>query len=141
LALSPILSTLYIASILYILENCLKILNIPVSILAFVDDGLLVAQNKSLTISNSLLFYSYQITLSLLERSRLMMEYKKTEVFHFSRLYGVFNPSLLDLSSIGGLILCFKNTWRYLGYILTENYSSDNILTFMQIKLFLLSSV
>ena len=117
MALFSILSTLYIASILYILENCLKILNIPVSILAFVDDGLLVAQNKSLTISNSLLFCSYQITLSLLERFRLMIEYEKTEVFHFSRSYGVYNSPSLDLSSIRGLILCLKNTWRYLGYI------------------------
>jgi len=43
LALSPILSALYIVPILHILENHLKILNIPVSILSFVDDGLLVA--------------------------------------------------------------------------------------------------
>jgi len=109
LVLSPILSALYIAPILHILENHLKILNIPVSILSFVDDGLLVAQNKSLTISNSLLLYSYQITSSLSERFKLMIEYGKTEVFHFSRLYGVFNPSLLDLSSIRGLLLCPKN--------------------------------
>ena len=67
-ALSPILSALYIAPILHIFENCLKVLNIPVSILLFVDDSLFVAQNKLLTISNSLLFYSYQITSSLLER-------------------------------------------------------------------------
>ena len=84
LALSPILSALYIAPILHILENHLKILNIPVSIL-FVDDSLLIAQNKLLTISNSLLFCSYQITSSLLKRFGLMMEYKDTEVFHFSR--------------------------------------------------------
>ena len=117
LVLSPILSALYIASILHILENCLKILNIPVSILLFVDNGLLVAQNKSLTISNFLLFCSYQITLSLLERFRLMIKHGKTEVFHFSRLHRVFNPLLLDLSSIGGSILHSKNIQRYLGYI------------------------
>ena len=43
LALSHILSALYIAPILHILENHLKILNLPVSTLSFVDDGLLVA--------------------------------------------------------------------------------------------------
>jgi len=51
-----IMSTLYLASILYILENCLKFLKIPVSILSFIDDRLFIAQNKSLSISNSLFF-------------------------------------------------------------------------------------
>ena len=41
-ALSPILSALYITFVLHILEKHLKILKIPVSILSFVDDGLLV---------------------------------------------------------------------------------------------------
>ena len=42
-ALSPILSALYLAPVLHILEKCLKILKIPVSILFFVDNGLFVA--------------------------------------------------------------------------------------------------
>jgi len=105
LALFPILSALYIAPILHILENCLKVLNISVSILLFVDDGLLMAQNKLLTISNSFLFYDYQITFSLLERFELMMEHGKIEVFYFSRLHGAFDPPLLDILPIGGLIL------------------------------------
>jgi len=42
-ALSSILSALYLASVLYNLEKCLKILKIPVSILSFVNDGLLIA--------------------------------------------------------------------------------------------------
>jgi len=42
-ALSPILSVLYLAPIFHILEKHLKILKILVSILSFVDDGLLVA--------------------------------------------------------------------------------------------------
>ena len=41
-ALSPILSALYLTSFLHILENYLKNLKIPVSILSFVDNGLLV---------------------------------------------------------------------------------------------------
>jgi len=41
--LSPVLSALYLAPILYILEKHLKTLKIPVSILFFVDDGLLIA--------------------------------------------------------------------------------------------------
>jgi len=43
LALYPILSAIYLASFLYILEKHLKILKIPISILFFVDSGLLVA--------------------------------------------------------------------------------------------------
>jgi len=101
LALSSILSALYIALILHIFENCLKILNIPVFILSFVDDELLVAQNKLLTILNSFLFCSYQITSFLFERFELMMEHGKTEVFYFSRLHRAFNSSSLNLLSIG----------------------------------------
>jgi len=82
-----------------------KILKILVFILLFVDNGHFVAQSRSLTISNSLLFYSYQITLSLLNRFSLIIELGKTEVFHFSKLQEVFNPSLLHLLSIERLIL------------------------------------
>jgi len=41
--LSPILSAIYLALILHILENCLKFLKIPISTLSFVNDGLLIA--------------------------------------------------------------------------------------------------
>ena len=49
-ALSPILSALYLSSLLYILEKQLKTLNIPISLLYFVDDGLFISQNKSIDI-------------------------------------------------------------------------------------------
>jgi len=42
-ALSSILSALYLAPVLHILERYLKNLKIPVSILSFVDDGLFIA--------------------------------------------------------------------------------------------------
>ena len=58
LALSPILSTLYLSSIFYILEKHLKILKIPISIISFVDDGLFISQNKSISHSNTNLFCS-----------------------------------------------------------------------------------
>jgi len=41
-ALSPILSAFYLSPFLYILENCLKNLKIPISILSFVDDNLFI---------------------------------------------------------------------------------------------------
>jgi len=116
-ALSPILSSLYLSLFLYILENMLKNLRIPVSILFFVDNGLIIAQNKSFDISNSQLFCSYNVLTKLLDSFSLVIEHSKTEIFHFSRSQGVFNPPSLDLSPIGGLILRPKDLWRYLGFI------------------------
>ena len=53
LALSPILSTLYLSPLLYILEKHLKILNIPVSLIFFVDNSLFISQNTNIDTSNS----------------------------------------------------------------------------------------
>ena len=92
-ALTPILSDLYISPVFHILEKCLKILKIPVSILSFINDGLFIAQNKSLTISNSILFYSYNVVFSILDKFGLVLEYGKMEVFHFSKAQGIFNLS------------------------------------------------
>jgi len=125
-ALSPILSALYLSPFLYILENHLKILNIPVSLISFVDNGLIIAQNKSIDISNSHLFCSYNVLSSLLVKFGLIIEHLKTETFHFNRSHETFNPPPFDLSSIGGLILCPKNLWKYLGFIF------DRKLTFHQ---------
>ena len=116
-ALSPILSTLYLSSFLYILENRFKNLKIPTSILSFVDDGLFIVQNKSFNISNSHLFCSYNILSKLLDSFGLVIEHSKTEIFHFSRSQDIYNPSPLDISPLGGPILCPKNTWKYLGFI------------------------
>jgi len=116
-ALFPILSSLYLSPLLFILENRLKILNIPVSILSFVDDGLFICQNKSFHISNLHLFCSYNILSNLLDSFSFVTEHSKTEIFHFSRSQGIFNPPPLDLSPLGGPILCPKDSWRYLGFI------------------------
>ena len=104
-ALSPILSAFYLLSFFYILEKCLKILKIPISILSFVDDGLLLSQSKSDSISNFHLFCSYNIAIILLSKFRLIVEHLKTEVFYFTRSQGFFKPPPLDLSPIGGPIL------------------------------------
>jgi len=49
-ALSPILLALYPSLFLYILEKHLKNLKIPVSFNYFVDDSLIISQNKSIVI-------------------------------------------------------------------------------------------
>ena len=83
-ALFPILLSLYLSLFLYILENRLKNLNIPISFLFFVDDGLIIAQNKSFDISNSHLYCSYNVLSKLLDSCDLVIEHSKTEIFHFS---------------------------------------------------------
>ena len=116
-ALSPILSALYLSPVLYILEKCLKNLKIPVSFISFVDDGLIISQNKSIVTSNSQLFCSYNVLSKLLDSFGLIVEHSKTDIFHFNRSHGIFNPLPLDLSAIGGPVLRPKNSWKYLGFI------------------------
>ena len=72
------------------------------SIISFVDDGLFISQNKSLDISNSHLFCSYNVMTKLFERFSLIVEYSKTEVFYFNRLQGSFNPPCYE-SKLKGL--------------------------------------
>jgi len=55
LAFSPILSTIYLAPIIKIFKKRIKNLkeNIPTDILSFIDDGLLISQEKSVRKLNS----------------------------------------------------------------------------------------
>ena len=84
-ALSSILLALYLSPFLYILENCLKNLKIPISILSFIDNGLFNAQSKSFHLSNSCSFCSYNVISNFLSKFGLIVEHLKTEVFHFNR--------------------------------------------------------
>jgi len=110
LALSPILSTIYLSPVLHIFKKQLKILKIPTSFLSFVNNGLLIAQNKSLSVSNSFLFYSYQIISFLLEKFGLKLEHSKTEIFHFLHSTDPSNLPSLNLSPLNSPILQPKNT-------------------------------
>ena len=98
--LSSILSALYLSPFLYIIEKRLKNLNIHIYI---------ISQNKSIDISNSHLFCSYNVLTKLLDKFGLIIEHSKTETFHFNRLYGFFNSPLLDLSTIRDPTLCLKD--------------------------------
>ena len=104
--LSPILSVLYFSPLLHILEIHLKIL---VFILSFIDDSLIIIQNKSLSLSNSLLFYSYNVVSNLLLKFGFIVKHSKTEDFYFSRLYSPFNLPPLDFSFLSGPILLPKD--------------------------------
>ena len=133
-ALSSILSALYLSPLLYILEKCLKILNIPVSLLSFVDDGLFISQNKSIDVSNSQLFCSYNVLSGLLDKFGLNIEHSKTETFHFNRSHRMFNPPPLDLSPLGGSILCPKNSWKYLEFIFDQKLTFHQHINFYSNK-------
>jgi len=67
-------SALYLSLVFHIFEKRLKNLKIPVSFISFVDNGLLISQNKSFNISNANLFCSYCIMFLLLEHFELVIE-------------------------------------------------------------------
>ena len=104
-ALLPILSILYLSFIFHIFKKRIKNLKISVSLISFVNDGLIVFQNTSLAVLNFHLFCSYYIIFLLFKQFELIIEYEKTKIFHFSRLYGCFESSSLNLITLGGLIL------------------------------------
>ena len=90
------------------------------------------------------IFFSYNIISFLLEQFGLIIEYRKSEVFHFSRSCGLFNSPLLNLNSIRGPILYSKDLWRYLRFIFDrkllfwqyiEYYSNKALLTVKYMKL------
>jgi len=124
----------YLSFFLHILEKQLKNLKIPISFLLFVDDSLLVTQSKSFQLSNSYLFCSYNVASILLSDFGLLVEHSKTEIFHFSRSIGLFNPLSLNLSSFGGPTLCPKETWKYLGFIFDRKLSFYQYINFYSNK-------
>ena len=91
--LSPILSTLYLLLFIYILENCLKNLKIPTSFISFVDDGIFISQSNSINISNSCLYYSYNILTNLLEKFGLVVEHSKNWNFSFQQISWCFQSA------------------------------------------------
>ena len=143
-ALSPILSVFYLLLIFYIFENQLKNLKIPISTLSFINNRLLIAQNKFMTMSNANLSCSYNVISNLLMKFGLTIEHRKIEVFYFSRLQGSFNLSSLDLTSLGRSVLHPKTTWHYLGFIFNckllfcqhiDFYANKAILTIKYMKM------
>jgi len=104
-------SALYLLPVFYIFEKRPKNLKNPVFFISFVDNSLLISQDKSFEISNANLFYSYCVISLLLDHFKLVIEQEKTEVFHFFRAQGAFNPLPLDLSILGGSVLQPKEIW------------------------------
>ena len=129
-ALFSILSALYLAPFLYILENHLKNLNLQISLQSFINNRLLITQSKSFETSNSHLYCSYNITFNFLTKFGLLVKHSKTEVFYFSRSQGSFNSPPLNLSLISGPILSPKDSWRYLEFIFNRKLSFHSYINF-----------
>jgi len=117
LALSPIISAIYLSPIIKTFKKRIKNLKekIPTDILFFVDDSLLISQEKSYNLSSSFLLCSYNIMSKILSDAGLVMEYSKSKVFHFTRSCYPPNPSI-NLTSVSGPILTPKPIWQYLGF-------------------------
>ena len=106
-ALSPILSLLYIALLICIFEWRNQVLNLNTCILSFVNNGYLISQGKTYNKTLPKLYSSYRVVTDLMVMFGLVIEYDKSEIFHFSRMYNNSNPEL-DLSAISALILKSK---------------------------------
>ena len=118
----------------HIFEKRLKNLNISVSSLFFVDNELLILQEKSLEKTNAFLFCSYNIILSLLNQFGLVIKYRKSKVFHFSKSHRLFNLSSLNLSPLRKPTSHLKDSWRYLGFIFNRKLSFQQHINFYSNK-------
>ena len=104
--LSPILSAIYLAPIIKTFKKRIKNLKekIHIDILSFVDDGLLISQEKSYELSSAFFLSSYNMIFKIFSDTGLVLEHNKSEVFHFTRAYNPPNPSI-NLTLVGGPIL------------------------------------
>ena len=124
-ALFSIPSVLYITSIFHIFEKRTKsfLSSIPISTLSFVNNELLISQEKNYEKSNTSLFHRYNIISSLFTQFDLVIEYNKSEIFYFLRLTkNIYLPPLY-FHPLGGLFLYPKDTWRYLSFFFNKKLS------------------
>jgi len=114
-ALFPIRLAFYILPLLHLFEYQAQALNLDTSTLSYIDDGLLVSQRRMYNKTLPELTSSYSIVSDLMAFFGLVIEYDKSEIFHFSRAHNNSNPEL-DLLAIGTPILKPKTYWQYLGF-------------------------
>jgi ribonuclease HI len=128
-ALSPVLTNLYIAPILF---KCDPIdgsapLADKSSLFFYVDDGLLVATSPSCTENVPILREKYQVICRELERIGLRLEHDKTELMHFHQKTTTVMPGIdLGLAPFhNGRLLMPSKVWRYLGFYFTPRLRWD----------------
>ena len=85
--LFSIISAIYLALIIKIFKKRIKNLKekIPIDILFFVDDSLLISQKKSYDLFLFFFLYNHNIMAKILLDSSLVIEYSKSEMFYFTR--------------------------------------------------------
>ena len=115
--LSSILFVIYLMPIIKTFKKRIKNLkeNIPTDILSFVNNGLLISQEKSYSLSSFFLLCSYNIMSKILLDISLVMEHSKTKLFYFTRAQHPLNPSI-DFSSVEGPVISPKPILHYLGF-------------------------
>jgi len=84
--LLPILLALYLTPVLRIWEKRINNLSIPIlaSILSFIDNDLFVSQEKNFEKTNTNLFLCFNMFALILYDFALVVDYSKSEVFHFT---------------------------------------------------------
>ena len=87
LVLFSIISAIYLALIIKIFKKRIKNIKekIPIDILFFVDDSLLISQKKSYDLFLFFFLYNHNIMAKILLDSSLVIEYSKSEMFYFTR--------------------------------------------------------
>ena len=128
-ALSPVLTNLYIAPILFKGDptDGSAPLGDRSSLFFFVDDGLLVATSPSCSENVPILWDKYQFTCNELERIGLRLEHDKTELMHFHQKTTTVLPGIdLGLAPFhNGRLLMPSKVWRYLGFYFTPRLKWD----------------
>ena len=105
------------------------------------DNGLLISQEKSYSLSSSFLLCSYNIMSKILINAGLVMKHSKTKLFHFTRAHHLPNPSI-DLSLVGGPIISPEPIWQYLGFYFDHRLNFNYHIHFYVTKcLFTLSTM
>ena len=118
-ALSPILSALYLAPVLWQAS-----LEVPeAALMLYVDDSTIIVQSKMWGANLTKLRSAYSVVFELTQALGLVLEHDKSEVFHFSRKSGDANPPVdLGYAPFTRDSLLRPNTyWRYLGFFFNQS--------------------
>ena len=109
-------SHLYCSHFSYFQKKTRSLLSpILISTLSFVDNEILISQEKSY--ENQIQTSFAVIRLSLFTQFSLVIEHDKVWSLLFLRSTKNIHPSSLDLYPLDSLFLYLKDTWRYLGFI------------------------
>ena len=105
--LFSIISAFYIILFICIFKLRTQALNLNTSILLFVDNGLLISQEKIYNIILLKLYSSYRVVTNLMMLFGLIIKYDKLEIFYFSQVHNNSNNSNPKRKSDGTVVNFF----------------------------------